>query len=1014
MTDEFRRIWLHDESVGPRYLPVAARNIMATQELTASALIAPRVIDENLIVKFPAAARAFLDVSAGWAHLAHEIQRAVADPKLFVVMLGVDIGDISVASIGLGSSPRAVWSARAGTGEGDSIRQLMESLGWRAVNEHILASDAVYGELDMDSRRVPWTESVNAAIELAVLMVPDTQAVVRLFTYEDDDTLRQVGPDYSLLASTAGGEWPWMLHDATERSTRNNAMHDAWFSQMDSKMQLANQVLARVVLATGVDAADLMEGHLGRLPIRPPWLQHGDLFQKTAWWHLAAVLGRSMLPSGAFSQDEYDALTSLWRRFVGHVAADDVDILDAPDLHAPDAPQPASATLTVQFPEQKASADEAHIGVADADSIIALRQSDTFGQIFPHISPERALDSLRLSVRVHNRLLRDGATCFAELAPYTVGEVLAWSGVGVGSVRESLRSLLLAGIDLPMATTALVSNLPPDDEPAAAEWQSQALEDLELLARWHRLLGADDASLFSIPEGLNEPSAVVAARERLGQLAADRVLAAPSGNGLASELVEQLLMGLDERDLLILRRRVFAEKPATLDALGVELGITREYVRQREAKVKASLADLIASDELAGLANAIRAATTTDILPLRVLLQQYPSLAEVVSSVDVPMWRVLDRLDDSYEVRDGWVASPTLAKAVAHTNDRLKTWAGERAYVEIDAIDAMPASLTDEWLDYCGVKRLLGYVLISEAGITERAAVVLAAAEEPLAAVDIHARLGVERSLNAVKNSLAVDERFTRVGLDTWALKEWGLRGYQSIKKSIGHLVDASGEGVALEALIDAITSRVDVSSSSIVTYAAAHPFITQAGIVRRRTRREMRHPQRRKGLAQTRGLYRHGKSVMYRLTITNEHTRGSGTPLPNALGEELDLAQAEKRDLPVRGGGTVTLSWRGPQISIGSIRAEVQKLGLVVGDLAFLIFHADGSLEVTVVQLGTDDLGQVSALTGGPTSGDTIESLADRIDSDASSVSELAHAFTARGEHQLADLISRSVELSG
>lgn len=114
-----------------------------------------------------------------------------------------------------------------------------------------------------------------------------------------------------------------------------------------------------------------------------------------------------------------------------------------------------------------------------------------------------------------------------------------------------------------------------------------------------------------------------------------------------------------------------------------------------------------------------------------------------------------------------------------------------------------------------------------------------------------------------------------------------------------------------------------------------------------------------------------------------------------------------------MRGGGTITLSWRGPQIAIGSIRAEVLRLGLAVGDTAFLFFHADRTLELTAIAPALDSLSQAAALTGGPTGGDSIESLADRIDSDATSIAELAQAFSARGEHQVADLIGRTDERS-
>ena len=862
-----------------------------------------------------------------------------------------------------------------------------------------------------DSDGVPWTNSVDAAIELAVLLVSDVRGVVRLFVERDESSVRQVGSDRPLMATAEGGEWQWMSHSAEARSERNRALHSAWFAEMEAKNGRANTILASIVSKTAMEPRELMDTYVQLLPSRPPWLQEGDLFQKTAWWHLAAVLGRSVLSSDEFGRADYDALTSLWRQFVGRVSSDDPDILDQRDALAVEATSPTSPP-SAPPPVSSSAPDATQEIEATARAIIDRRQSETFGELFPDIGPNVTLQALRLSTRVHNRLVRDGVTTFSGLAPYTVGDVLGWGGVGVGSVLETLRSLLLESVQTTGFSDREATHDTAGDSSSVDLWRAKSLADIEALARWHRLLGAEDASVFVVPEGITEPPSVVAARERLGQLAANEVLPAAETNGYASDLLEHVLAEFDQRDLLILRRRVFAEVPETLDALGAELGITREYVRQREAKAKARVAAMVADGELAGLVSVTRAAIV-DVLSLRVLLQQFPSLAETIDSMDAPVWRVLDRLDDSYEIRDDWAARPRVADAVARTKALLVRHATGRAYVEVATIDESSTVLTDEWLDYCGTKRLLGYALVGAAGIADRAAVVLAAEEAPLTAEDIHERLGVPRAVSAVKNALADDVRFTRVGRQSWALKEWGLKGYQSIKKSIAQIVDASPEGVALSTLVEKITAQVDVSANSIATYAAAHPFITQAGIVRRRTRREMRHPERRKGLAQTRGLFRHSTSVAYRIAITGEHLRGSGTPLPNALGEELDLLQAEKRDVPVRGGGTVTLSWRGPQIAIGSIRTEVLQLGLAAGDIAFLIFHADRTLEVKALASAFDPLSQVAALTGGPTSGDAIESLADRIDSDASSIAELAQAFSTRGEHQLADLLGRSGEHS-
>jgi RNA polymerase sigma-32 factor len=55
--------------------------------------------------------------------------------------------------------------------------------------------------------------------------------------------------------------------------------------------------------------------------------------------------------------------------------------------------------------------------------------------------------------------------------------------------------------------------------------------------------------------------------------------------------VDSFALGLDERDQKILRERVLAEEPRTLQEIGDELGLTRERIRQLEKKLVDGLRD---------------------------------------------------------------------------------------------------------------------------------------------------------------------------------------------------------------------------------------------------------------------------------------------------------------------------------------------------------------------------------------------------------------------------------------
>jgi RNA polymerase sigma-32 factor len=59
------------------------------------------------------------------------------------------------------------------------------------------------------------------------------------------------------------------------------------------------------------------------------------------------------------------------------------------------------------------------------------------------------------------------------------------------------------------------------------------------------------------------------------------------------ERVREFAKGLDERDGRILHERILSEEPRTLQELGEDFGVTRERVRQLEARLVARLSEYL-------------------------------------------------------------------------------------------------------------------------------------------------------------------------------------------------------------------------------------------------------------------------------------------------------------------------------------------------------------------------------------------------------------------------------------
>jgi hypothetical protein len=477
-------------------------------------------------------------------------------------------------------------------------------------------------------------------------------------------------------------------------------------------------------------------------------------------------------------------------------------------------------------------------------------------------------------------------------------------------------------------------------------WIAEVVGDLGIIAEWNRLVGREDESLLVEDYSITEPKHVRDARGRVMRLVTRDVLppveqmepvdASIPNVAEAAAVIERALEPFDERSIDILRLRVFADDPEGLESIGDRYGVTRERIRQLEVKAKVSLVAAVAAGPLASVRTTLRERAAT-VRALADVIDRLPAIAEPVPSLGQPVWRVLDRLDDSYEILDGWCASPTVEAAIAATSAQVESMFGEDGFVSYDDVQAAGNVQADEsWLRRCGFTLLEGYVMAASGSVNVRAAIVLTVAGEPLDSEAIHSRLGVERSLGSLKNAMSVDPRFVRVDRDSFALTAWGFDNYQSIRQLIGRALEGSGGSMPMARLVDALTAEFSVSPRSVMAYASAPPFQAAGGVVRRVGAAELaaaRKPGRKP-------LERRGNAVVVRTVISGEHLRGSGSQLPAAIIEFLGLDYGDSRDL-TSARGPQSVSWKSPQPTLGSIRRFCEG-EIVDGASVFLVFGDD------------------------------------------------------------------------
>jgi hypothetical protein len=601
----------------------------------------------------------------------------------------------------------------------------------------------------------------------------------------------------------------------------------------------------------------------------------------------------------------------------------------------------------------------------------------TIGQIFPGLPSDTELVFLPLSTRARNAMARLGYRFARDLQGMELADLLDIRNIGLGTIDTILQALADAStseaapvLHAERREGAGRHHLAHGDDDETGSWGESFVEDLRLIAGWYVALGTPAQPLLGSTLAPGTPPDVVKARQRLELITAGDVLDQGQTELDAAGLLERCIGELDGRAQQILARRFFADQPETLDELGQWLEVTRERVRQIEAKARASMVEFLEPGGSLELVGAATRELIGAVLPLVDLLALMPALARSVEAVKQPAWRVLDRLDDAYEVEDGWCASPTILAAQTATLTRLQELANQHGVVRIEDLDPLNPNLSEDagrralqdWLTYSGFVLDGDCVFtIPPQSVGDRAAAILSVVGSPMASQDILDRFGVERALSSLKNAMASDDRFERVDRDRWALTEWGLESYRGVRALVREEVARGGGQIAMDTLVERITSKYSVTASSVVAYASAPPFEAKAGIVRLGAAdRDVR-----KSPGRTRRLYRRTDGWLYRVKVSKDHLRGSGSVAPMAVAGILDLQYGQTRLLE-SALGPQSINWTGTQPAFGTIRRFLIYDDVEIDSEIFLVIGDDGSFHIETIDVdGADPLEQALRLVG-------------------------------------------------
>lgn len=641
----------------------------------------------------------------------------------------------------------------------------------------------------------------------------------------------------------------------------------------------------------------------------------------------------------------------------------------------------------------------------------------TIGEIFPGLPDNIDVVALDLPMRARNIFGKYGRSKPGRLQATTLDDLLGWQQMGVGTADAILRTLADVSTSTPTPPiTATASALPTTDSArltgsVPAAWVSSVVEDLTRVASWYSTVGSLNHPLIGAKTAPGTPDEILKAQQRIESLRASDVLSTHDAERDIAALFDEALGVLDARAIEVLSARLFADSPATLDQLGQQFDVTRERIRQVEGKARGTLMSVISEDgPLAMAAESARELIGT-IRPLDDLIEAIPALGKDVARAGQPAWRILDRLDDAYEIEDDWCVVPTMTAALELTRTQLSERANQYGVIRLDEIDLVTSQpdrgldVTASWLTHCGYVVVGECVLTRTSSVGDYAAAILSLEGSPLSAQEIVDRFVFDRSSRSLGNALGEDDRFERVDRDRWALKEWGMEAYKGIRSMIRELVARGGGRARLNDVIEYITSRYSVSGSSVIAYASAAPFTTKDGVVQLGGERTAR-----KSARNTRRLFRRADEWAYRVRITTDHLRGSGSVAPMAISTILGLNEGEtlQLDSPL---GPQAVAWTGIQPSFGTIRRFLMDEDVAADTEVFLVIHDDHSFSFEQAReiLG-EPLADALTLIGATPTSDAAEAraaLAEALELPPDApVSSIIGDYRARGDSDIADLV--------
>ena len=487
------------------------------------------------------------------------------------------------------------------------------------------------------------------------------------------------------------------------------------------------------------------------------------------------------------------------------------------------------------------------------------------------------------------------------------------------------------------------------------------------------------------------------------------------------EVLDKWMEQVDPRSRAIYMARLSShpQNIVTLEELGAEFGVSRERIRQIEAKVRRRLDRFLMTDE--ALPVRWRASTLRRTLSVAApfhtvehLLTSPPGCNDH-RGVLLRMAGPYDRDHDWLTLRSAQSDDPT--SAILTQVDDVGRIDREFATLELTAW-GLDVSLHERWLTRDGSVRLFNGQLVRwGSSASDRLAFALADMGRPATVDEIVTHVGENRSRNYVHIALADDPRLVRVSRTHWALASWSLSQYSGIAESMRDLVEEYGGSMDIDMMVHRMHQMFGVVENSTLAYCGAPMFVVEGESLRLRTQHDGPYHYDPDLIRRTLGVFNLGPMRLGRLLKVDKNIlRGSGTSLTHAAGFILGVEVKAHLSFSNRHGDKVDITFPETSImgpSIGSVRRIVERLSAKEGDCLTLVLDRS---EMKVSACLTDIKGQspgwdaIGRLTGIATPVD-LDGLAKALGCNSG---EVRSVLRARGDADVLDFLPKSESSAG